>query len=185
MRNQERLLCFSPVAMDQFPPPPPPNPPPRPNPPPPPISEIPPVSPPPLDAPPPPVAAETPKSSGPLPPHLAAGLAVGLPLVGGIIFLALEKSNAFVRFWAMQSVFFGGALVVISVLLQIVTIVLVSIPIIGWLIAAVLWLAGIIFGVGALVLWIVMIFRALSREEWEVPYLGKLARRQLAASPLL
>ena len=85
----------------------------------------------------------------------------------------------------MQSVFFGGALVVVSILLQIVTIILVSVPIIGWLLALVLWLAGVLFGVGALVLWMVMIFRAFSREEWEVPYLGKLARRQLASAPLM
>ena len=32
-----------------------------------------------------------------------------IPLIGGIIFYILEKHDSFVRFYAMQSIIFGGA----------------------------------------------------------------------------
>ena len=46
-----------------------------------------------------------------LTPNVAAGLAVLLTLITGLIFLFMEKRNRFVRYWAMQAVFFGAATV--------------------------------------------------------------------------
>ena len=47
---------------------------------------------------------------------MAAALAC-IPLIGGIIFYIVEKHDAFVRFYAMQSIIFGGAwLLVLSFL---------------------------------------------------------------------
>src|SRR5271156_6703238 len=43
-----------------------------------------------------------------LQPNLAAALACFFSVLGGIIFLVLEKKNKFVRFYAMQSVVFGA-----------------------------------------------------------------------------
>ena len=43
-----------------------------------------------------------------LPSNVAAALAC-IPLIGGIIFYIVEKHDAFVRFYAMQSIIFGGA----------------------------------------------------------------------------
>jgi uncharacterized membrane protein len=39
---------------------------------------------------------------------VAAALAC-IPLIGGIIFYIVEKHDGFVRFYAMQSIIFGGA----------------------------------------------------------------------------
>ena len=115
-----------------------------------------------------------------LAPNIAAAICAALPLIGGIIFLVLEKKNAFVRFWAMQSVFFGGAMIAFSIVSQIAGIVLAHIPLLGWLLLLLLGFLGMVLGVVFLVLWIVTIIKAVSNVEWEIPVLGKLARKQLA-----
>ncbi len=120
-----------------------------------------------------------------LAPNIAATICAAIPLVGGIVFLVLEKKNAFVRFWAMQSLFVGGAAIAISVLLNIAAFILAQIPLLGWLLAIVLIFAGFAFGFAMLILWLVMIIKAFSNVEWEVPYLGKLARKQLATQTLV
>ena len=51
-------------------------------------------------------------------PNVAAGLAALFPLIGGIIFLVLEKRSQFVRFWAMQSVVVGGGLFIYNIALK-------------------------------------------------------------------
>src|SRR6266496_3334010 len=43
-----------------------------------------------------------------LPSNVAAAIAC-IPLIGGIIFYILEKHDSFVRFYAMQSLIFGCA----------------------------------------------------------------------------
>ena len=145
---------------------------------------------------PPPVPMPEPKpadSAAPVPtvddtglvPNIAATLCAAIPLVGGIIFLILEKRNAFVRFWAMQSVFFGGAVIGFSILSQIAALVLAHIPIRGWLVIFLLWILGMIVGVVSLVIWIIAIIKAFSNIEWEIPILGKLARKQLAGEKLV
>jgi len=119
-----------------------------------------------------------------LTPEIAAGICAIVPLVGGIIFLALEKKNAFVRFWAMQSVFFGGAIVLLWIVISILSAILLHIPFIGWLMIPVVWLIGAAFGIGSFVVWVITIIKAFSNVEWEIPYLGKLARKQLAGEKL-
>ena len=115
-------------------------------------------------------------------PNIAATICAAVPLVGGIVFLVLEKKNAFVRFWAMQSILFGGLLFVVSLLLQLVTFVLTPIPILGWILLFVIWIASLIFWLGWMVAWVISIIKAFSNVEWEIPYLGKLARKQLGTA---
>ena len=126
-----------------------------------------------------PLAEPTLTDSG-LTPNVAAGLAVLLTLITGILFLFLEKRNQFVRFWAMQAVFFGAAWLVFSVVSSVVSAVLGHIL---WLLAG-LWLFfSLLVNVGFLIVWVVMLAKAFGGKEWEVPYLGKLARQQLTTLP--
>ncbi len=120
-----------------------------------------------------------------VPPNVAAAICAALPLLGGIIFLVMEKKNAFVRFWAMQSVFFGGAMVAFSIVSQIAGIVLGHIWLLGKVIIFLLWILGMVLGLAFLVVWIITIIKALSNVEWEIPILGKLARKQLAGEKLV
>jgi len=133
----------------------------------------------------PPVGAPDPNAPAPatttgLTPNVAAGLACLLPLVGGIIFLALEKKDKFVRFWAMQSVFLGGILFGVTIVLGIASFIFGMIPLIGFVLVAVLLFAKFAFGVAWFVVYVIAIFKAFTGQEWEVPWLGPLARKQLA-----
>src|SRR3954451_24116703 len=65
-----------------------------------------------------------------LPSNIAAALAC-IPLVGGIIFYILEKRDSFVRFYAMQSIMFGGAWLLFNVVSRILFLIFWSIPAIG------------------------------------------------------
>ncbi len=114
-----------------------------------------------------------------LQPAVAAGLSCIFLLLGGIIFLILEKKDKFVRFYAMQSVFLGGAGLALSIFLQIAGAILHLIPVLGKLILFLLGIGSTIAGVGLLVLWIILIVKAFSNQEWEIPFLGPLARKQL------
>ncbi len=109
-----------------------------------------------------------------LAPNVAAGLATILPPVTGIIFLILEKKDEFVKFWAMQSLFFGVAFFVINILLTIIgfiPLVGCAAPILGMLVA----LAG-------LILWVIAIIKAFQGERWLMPVIGPMVEKQLAAS---
>jgi uncharacterized membrane protein len=114
-----------------------------------------------------------------VPPNVAACLAC-IPLVGGIAFLVLEKNNKFVRFYAMQSVIFGGGALLLSIAVGIVIQIFVHIPLLGWLIVAVLGFLWSIMGLGIFLLWLMTSYKAFNGKEWEIPYLGKIAREQLA-----
>src|SRR6184192_1985499 len=82
--------------------------------------------------PPPPLPSDIDAKSGTtgLPSNVAAALAC-IPLVGGLIFYILEKRDSFVRFYAMQSILFGGAWVVFNVISRIVFDIFGSIPALG------------------------------------------------------
>ena len=116
-----------------------------------------------------------------LPPHVAACLACAFSIVGGVVFLILEKKDKFVRFYAMQSVILGGGVIVFFTALEIIAWILHHIPFLGVLFAFLLGLVGAVVGLGYLALIIVTAVKAFTGKEWEIPYLGKIARDQLAA----
>jgi uncharacterized membrane protein len=117
-----------------------------------------------------------------LPQNVAAGLACLFPLIGGIVFLVLEKKNSFVRFYAMQSVFFGGASLALSVAFRILRLILTQIPVIGLIVLVFLGLVALALGIVWFVIYIITLVKSFSGVEWEIPYLGALARKQLASS---
>lgn len=134
------------------------------------------------DSPPVAPAAAAPVSSEScgLPRNLAAALACFFSIVGGIVFLVLEKKDQFVRFYAMQSLILGGATLAFSFLLQIGARMLSIIPFFGPLLAVLFGLIGLVVGLSSLAVSIITIVKAYTNREWEIPYLGKIARQQLA-----
>src|SRR5260221_46937 len=104
---------------------------------------------------PPPVTSTAPSTTQPasggtgLAPNVAAGLAAFFSLIGSIVFLVLEKKDQYVRFWAMQSVIFGGA----CVAFEIVVMILVRIPFIGWLFG----LLSLLVWLGIFVVWLITV----------------------------
>ena len=75
-------------------------------------------------------APEAGPSSTGLPSNIAAAIAC-IPLIGGIIFYMLEKRDSFVRFYAMQSIIFGGAWILFAIVYSIAHAILTPIPAIG------------------------------------------------------
>jgi uncharacterized membrane protein len=113
-----------------------------------------------------------------LPSNVAAAIAC-IPLIGGIIFYILEKHDSFVRFYAMQSIIFGGAWLLFNVASQIVYFIFGSIPGIGGILVF-FWsiLSGLVH-IAFLIIWIVVTVKAFTGVRWDIPYVGPIARKQI------
>lgn len=123
----------------------------------------------------------SPDPSPPLgvPPNVAACLACVFPLFGGLILINVERRHALVRFYAMQSIYFGGASVVGYVVYRVGSLIANGIPIVGVLLGWIVSLAGVLLAIVWLATYVVLVIKSISGREWEVPYLGRLARLQL------
>ena len=135
--------------------------------------------------PPPPPSAEpepAPKSTSTgLPSNVAAAIAC-IPLIGGIIFYILEKHDSFVRFYAMQSIIFGGAWILCWIVYLVAHTILGSIPAISLFFAIILGIAWALISVAFLVIWIVTMVKAFTNVRWDIPYVGPMARKQFESS---
>jgi len=94
-----------------------------------------------------------------------------------ILFLVIEpySKDKFVRFHAFQSLFFGIAVFVLSIVLSILSMILAVIPVIGWLIGLLLWLA---FPLLLLVAWVYLMVKAYNNEKFKLPIIGNIAEQQ-------
>ena len=115
-----------------------------------------------------------------LAPNVAAGLACLFSLVSGAVFLVVERRDKFVRFWAMQSVLWGLVAIASALVVAVAGPVFNWLPIIGGLLMLVLKLVYWAFRVLWVVVYFVCLIKAFSKQEWEIPVIGKFARRQLA-----
>ena len=140
--------------------------------------EVPPQSPPP----PGPEPGTTAKSgSTGLPSNVAAAIAC-IPLVGGIIFYILEKHDGFVRFYAMQSIIFGGAWLLFNVASQIVYFIFGNIPAIGGILVFFWSIVSALVHIAFLIVWIVATVKAFTGVRWDIPYVGPIARKQIESA---
>ncbi len=83
----------------------------------------------------------------------------------GLLFLILERENKFVRFHAAQSLATFLPLFVIWILLA-------WIPIVGTIVSFVVRLL-------ALVLWLLLMFKAFQGRRFKLPWAGDIAERQI------
>lgn len=95
------------------------------------------------------------KSSTGMDPNVAAGLAVLLGWLGGLIFFLIEKESKYVKFYAFQGLILG------------LCFILSPIPIIGWL-----------WGIFIFVMWIITWINAFQGKIYKVPVLGNIAAKQ-------
>lgn len=115
-------------------------------------------------------------SSTGLADNLAGALAYVLGPISAIFFLVVEKQSRFVRFHAMQSLLVGVALIILNFALHVLNAILVRIPLIGWLFALGLVM---VVGLASLVLWLALMYAAYRGQEWELPVIGREARKLL------
>ncbi|WP_367884971.1 DUF4870 domain-containing protein [Thermococcus sp. JCM 11816] len=113
----------------------------------------------------PPTGAPQKRTSLGLDENIEGLLAYLLGFVTGIILLLLEKESDFVRFHAMQST-------IIFLPLWIAIKIFSYIPLLGWIIADLLGLIG-------LVVWIVGMVKAYQGERYKFPIAGDLAEQWL------
>jgi uncharacterized membrane protein len=104
------------------------------------------------------------KTSIGLEQNIAGLLCYVLGWLTGLVFLILEKENKFVRFHALQSIATFGALTVVIIILN-------FIPFIGWILA---WLVNIL----GLVLWIILMVKAYQGQTYKLPWAGNFAEKQ-------
>ena len=101
-------------------------------------------------------------------------------IIPAIIFLLIEPYNRsrFVRFHSFQSIFFFVGVVVIDVALTIVSSIFHLVPVVGWLIVALMWP---LWGLATLALWLLLVIKAYQHEIYKLPIVGDLAEKQAGA----
>jgi len=103
------------------------------------------------------------KSSLGLDANVVACLSYVFGFITGILFYVLEKENKFVKFHAMQSIVVFGAFFVLNIILP-------FIPIIGWILLPIVWVASF-------VLWIILMIKAYQGERFKLPVAGDMAEK--------
>ncbi|OIO38057.1 MAG: hypothetical protein AUJ72_03240 [Candidatus Omnitrophica bacterium CG1_02_46_14] len=103
------------------------------------------------------------KTSTGIQPNVAALLCYVLGWITGLIFFLIEKENKFVRFHAFQSIVVFGAFTVLSIVLMII-------PVIGWALLPILYVAE-------LILWIVLMVKGYQGEKFKLPVAGDMAEK--------
>ena len=123
----------------------------------------------------------SPTSTG-LPSKVAAALAC-IPLIGGLIFYIIEKNDRFVRFYAMQSIIFGGVWFLFNMLSWILHGIFWSIPVAGPIFSGLWFFVAALVHLGLLVIMIIAMVKAFSGVLWDIPWVGPMARKQIGETP--
>ena len=113
-----------------------------------------------------------------LPSNVAAALAC-IPLVGGIIFYILEKRDGFVRFYAMQSIIFGGVWILFNIVSSMVHLIFSPIPGLGPMLIILWSLLSALVHLAFLVVFVITVVKAFTGVRWDIPYIGPMARKQV------
>ena len=103
-----------------------------------------------------------------------AAIAYLLGIFTGFIMYFVGQKDKYVRFHAIQSLLLGIFEIFVVIALSIIGLPLMFVPILGWLVGAFLWA---VLGLIILLLWIFMMYKAFSGEQYKLPYIGKLAER--------
>ena len=126
----------------------------------------------------PPPSASAPSAAGSsgLASNVAGALAY-FTIIPAIIFLVVEPYNKdrFIKFHAFQSLFFNVAWIVLVIAMMIVGLILALIPVVGWILDVLLWLA---IGLGGFCLWLYTMYQAYNEKKFMLPVIGKIADQQ-------
>jgi uncharacterized membrane protein len=96
--------------------------------------------------------------------NIEALLCYVLGWVTGIVFLALERENKFVRFHAAQSLATFLPLFVAMIILGVI-------PFVGWFLSVLTFIL-------TLLLWLFLMFKAFKGEKYKLPVVGDFAEKQ-------
>jgi len=107
-------------------------------------------------------------------PEAIAGALAYFTLIPAILFLVLEpyKNNRFVRFHSIQCLLMWGTGMLVAIVLKLAGLILFIIPVLGPLLV---WLLAAVVGLAAVVIWLVLVVKALQGEMFKLPLLGAFA----------
>ena len=99
----------------------------------------------------------------------AAGALAYITIIPAIVFLIIEpyNRNSYVRFHSWQCIFLGITAFAVHFALSLI-------PVIGWVLVPFVSLAF-------LVVWIIVLLKALKGERYQLPIIGKFAAQQAGA----
>jgi len=123
-----------------------------------------------------PGATSTTTTTG-LPSNIAAALAC-IPLIGGLVFYILEKQDQFVRFYAMQSIIFGGVWFLFNLASMILHWIFYVVPMVGPIFGMLWSFVSALVHLGLFIIMIIAMVKAFSGVRWDIPYIGPIARKQ-------
>lgn len=104
-----------------------------------------------------------------------AGMLAYVTIIPAIIFLVLEpyNRNRFIRFHSFQCIFLCIALIIVRIGLGFMTII----PGMFWVIYPI----EMVIGLGAFILWLLLLLKAYQGQMWKLPVVGDLAEQQANA----
>lgn len=111
--------------------------------------------------------------------NMAAALSYALGAITGVLFLVLDpyKGNRFVRFHAIQSIIFSLACVAFAIVWSILLGIVISIA--GYWVLTVDVPLRLLIGLGIFVFWLYVMFQAYSEREYQIPFIGPIAAKQV------
>jgi uncharacterized membrane protein len=110
--------------------------------------------------------------------NVAAALAYIFGVISGVLFLILEpyKSDRFVRFHAMQSVFYSVACIVFAIAWSILWSMIGSIS--GFLFVIAIPIR-LLLSLGMFLFWLFLMYQAYNHREYRIPFIGQIAAKQV------
>ena len=119
--------------------------------------------------------ASSAQSASGIQPNLAGALCYLAGFITGIVFLVADpyKRDRFVRFHAFQSIFLSVAWFAVYFVLSIFLSIL---PGLLWRIG---WMLHSVVGLGFFLLWVFLMYKAYSNEQFKLPVIGDLAAKQV------
>ncbi len=137
---------------------------------------------PPAAPPPPPgqgyAAAQPGAAAAGLTDNLAALLCYVVPVICGIVFLAMAPYNTkkFIRFHAFQSIFFGIFCFAVHLVFRIIIGGLISSW--SWGLLSLISTVGLLIWLAFLVIWVFLLIKAYQGQMYKLPVIGDLAEKQ-------
>jgi uncharacterized membrane protein len=109
--------------------------------------------------------------------NMAAALCYLVGLITGVLFLVLEpyNKNKTIRFHAFQSIFLNVAWIAAWIVVSILSVGLLVMGSMGLMLISLLHL---VLGLGFLVLWVFLMYKAYNNEKFVLPIIGPLAEKQ-------
>lgn len=118
-------------------------------------------------------------SSTNMDPKLAALLSYLLGIIGGIIFIVIEKDNKYIRFHAAQSIVFFAAAIVAGIAIMVIGGILSAIPGLGIIAGLLTLVISLIYPLLIVAVAILLMVKAWTgyddNETFKLPVLGGIA----------